>query len=397
MARGPIRINIVALLAAVLILPTAGCSSSNEATGTTPVIIGGVFGLTGADVDLDVPTKRGAELAVQELNHAGGLSGRTVTMQVVDCKSDSSDAAAAVNTIQAYHEGTLVGFVGLTDSDPALGAGTAATKLHLPFVTAGATYPRLPDLTGRSMFLACFGDNVQAAAGAEFAYNVLKKRRAFVLYNRDRTYTTKLSDYFRTRWTELGGSVTSELSYAASMTDFSSEVAAIKATDADLIYAAAMPEDVEAITQQLRAAGVVMPIVGGDGWDVPSLPHDLGATGDSVYYSTHAFLGDTSGAMKKFNASYNAKYGVMPENAFAALGYDAAMLLADAAERAGLVSDGTKTIETLEATQNFQGVTGSISFSANSHVAKKTVSIIGVMNGAVRLETAFVPISIPAP
>lgn len=384
------------LLTALFLGSVAGCASEVE-TAATPVVIGGVFGLTGGDVDLDVPTMHGAELAIQELNDAGGLLGRTVKMQVVDCKSDSAGAVSAVNTVAGTHEGTLLGYVGLSDSDPALGAGNAATKLNLPFVTAGATYPRLPQLTGRSMFLACFGDNVQAAAGAEFANILLKKQRAFILYNKDQTYTLKLSDYFRTRWSELATTIAGEANYAASPTDFSTQIAAIRSSGADFVYAAAMPEDVEAIAQQMRAAGLTIPIIGGDGWDIPSLPADLGAAGDSIYYSTHAFLDDTEVATKKFMASYKAKFGAAPTTAFAALGYDAIILLADAAKRAGSVSDGSKTMTALEATQNYVGVTGVISFTPTSHVPKKTVTIIGIRNGAAFLETAFIPASIPAP
>jgi branched-chain amino acid transport system substrate-binding protein len=392
----------VTVLVALCLASFIGCasteeSSSNSNTTSHVVVIGGVFGLTGGDIDLDVPTLLGAQLAVQELNATGGLLGDTVKMHVADCKRDSADAASAVTQIASTHEGTLIGFIGLSDTDPALGAGKAATKLNLPFVTAGATYPRLPQLTGRSMFLACFGDNVQAAAGAEFAYNILRKRRVFIIYNHDRTYTVKLLNYFQHRWEELDNNIAGITSYGQSESDFSRQVADIKSSTADFIYAAAMPEDVEALTNQLRAAGVTIPIVGGDGWDIPTFPADVGSAGDSVYYSTHAFLGDISAAMKKFSASYKTMFGDTPTSAFAALGYDAVMLLADAAKRAGSVVDGGKTIGALEATQNFLGVTGSISFTPDSHVPKKTVSIIGVMNAAAHLEAAFVPASIPAP
>src|ERR1051325_1790735 len=199
------------LLCVALLLAVTGCAATDEAS-TKPIVIGGVFGLTGGDRDLDIPTMHGAQLAVREINAAGGIDGHTVLLDDEDCLSDSAGASAAVNKIAAANT-NVIGYVGLTDSDPALGAGMAATALGLPFVTAGATYPKLPDITGRSMFLACFGDNVQAAAGAEFAHDSLQKKSVFILYNKDQTYTRKLTDYFRVRWNELVGPITVEVGY----------------------------------------------------------------------------------------------------------------------------------------------------------------------------------------
>src|SRR5436190_16491104 len=92
------RSLFAAVIAACFVSALSGCASEVE-TIPTPIVIGGVFGLTGADVDLDVPTMHGAQLAVQELNDAGGLLERTVKMQVVDCNSTSSGAVSAVNAI----------------------------------------------------------------------------------------------------------------------------------------------------------------------------------------------------------------------------------------------------------------------------------------------------------
>src|SRR4051812_35754002 len=109
---------VTTLITLFVIAFFTGCASTEESSTTLPVVIGGVFGLTGGDVDLDVPTLHGAELAVKEINDAGGLFGHTLKLQVADCKSDGADAAAAVSSIAKTHDGTLIGYVGLSDSDP---------------------------------------------------------------------------------------------------------------------------------------------------------------------------------------------------------------------------------------------------------------------------------------
>jgi len=91
---------------------------------------------------------------------------------------------------------------------------------------------------------------------------------------------------------------------------------------------------------------------------------------------------------------YQDTYGVAPENAFAALGYDTMRLLADAIKRAG-TTDAQAIIQALEATQNFAGITGAISFSAGIHIPKKGVTIIAIRDGRFTLATEVVPEEIP--
>src|SRR6476660_2132116 len=98
--------------------------------------------------------------------------------------------------------------------------------------------------------------------------------------------------------------------------------------------------------------------------------------------------------IKKFIAAYNSEYGHDPENAFAALGYDAMYLLADAIKRAGS-TDAQAIKKAIEATKNFPGITGAITFSADAHVPQKGVTIIAVKGGKFTLGAEVVPDKVP--
>jgi len=280
-----------------------------------------------------------------------------------------------------------------------LASGPTIQKAGLPFVTAGATSPKIPSQVGDMLFLACFGDNVQAAAGAQFGYQKFGKS-AYLLWDKGIEYTTLLGSYFKTAYTDMGGSIVLEDQYDDKATDFSAQIAKVKAlpVQPDFYYIAAMPYNVGTVVKQFRDAGLTGPIIGGDGYDDPSWIVAAGAASEDVYFTTHALNDGTEGseAYKAFFAAYKAKYQHDPENAFAALGYDAIYLLADAITRAGS-TDPVAIQKALEETKNFSGITGLITFGAGEHIPQKSVTIIALKGGKYTPGAELVPSKVPAP
>jgi branched-chain amino acid transport system substrate-binding protein len=269
----------------------------------------------------------------------------------------------------------------------------------IPFITVGATSPKIPSQVGDMMFLACFGDNVQAAVGAEYSYEKFG-HNAYLLWDKGVEYTTLLGSYFESRFKELGGNIVLKESYDDKATDFSAQIAKIKALNPkpDFYYVAAMPYNIGPLVKQFRDAGIDGPIVGGDGYDTPDLVKVAGPSTSKVFFTTHALMDASIGTdgIKKFIAAYKAEYGNDPENAFAALGYDTIYLLADAVKRAGS-TDSAAVKSAIEQTKDFKGITGSITFSADSHVPQKGVTVIDVEGGKLTLGGEVVPQKVPAP
>ncbi len=262
------------------------------------------------------------------------------------------------------------------------------------FLTSGATSPLLPQQVPDWLFLACFGDNVQAAAGAEWAYDALKARTVAVLYKESSAYARLLHLYFERRFKALGGSVVAVVPY--SLEDIASKPQALP--KADLIYLAAQPDDVAAAVPAIRAAGIDAPILGGDGLDIGAA--DWAAIGDAsgVYYTTHAYLGadNPDPTVKTFLEAFARAYPDAEPDAFTALGYDAARLLMAAIARAGS-TDPTAVRDALAATRDFAGVTGTISFTPGSQIPGKSVTIMAVKGGRESFETSVIPKHVPAP
>jgi branched-chain amino acid transport system substrate-binding protein len=356
------------------------------------VVVGAAYDVTGAQAGLDRPSARGARLAVEQVNGNGGVLGRPVDLVMVDGASEPPVAHERTAELLRQNPSTA-GVFGLSDTNMVLAAAPVAAADERVFLTSGATSPLLPAQVPQWLFLACFGDNVQAAAAAEWIFTTRGARTASIAWSTSNDYTRLLQKYFTERFEQLGGRILSRVGYDPATVD-AATLAAL--APADVIFLAAQPEDAVAVTAMLRGAGITTPIVGGDAFDTsawtahPSL-------GD-VYFTTHAYLGaDSSDArVLAFRALYLGAYPNAEPDAFTALGYDAAQLLLDAIERAG--SDDPKDVRAaLAATKDFPGVTGTISYGPGDRIPMKSVTILAIDRGATRFVTSFVPQSVPAP
>jgi branched-chain amino acid transport system substrate-binding protein len=385
-------------VAVVVSLALTACGGTGTSSGSAEKIkIGGGFALTGDEASLDVPAANGAKLAVKEINAAGGVLGKQIDFIIHD--SQYQTPVAQQTAKQFVEQDKVQAMIGYTDTDSILASGPTIQAAGIPFITVGATSPKIPSQVGDVMFLACFGDNVQAAVGAEYALKNFGKN-AYLLSDKGVEYTTLLAAYFKSRFEEAGGTTVLEDSYDDKATDFSAQIAKIKAlsTQPDFYYVAAMPYNVGPVIKQMRDAGLDGPVVGGDGYDTPDLVKVAGAAANNVFFTTHALIDATNGTdgIKKFIAAYKAEYGNDPENAFAALGYDTVYLLADAIKRAGSM-DAAALKTAIEATKDFPGITGKITFAPGSHVPQKGVTVIEVKDQKFTLAGEVVPEKVPAP
>ncbi len=389
------RLFVITVFTIIASLILAACGGGGGGA-SGPINIGGGFALTGAESSLDLPAANGAQLAAKEINAAGGVLGRQINLIVHDSQY-KMDVTAQVAK-QFVEQDKVVAVIGFTDTDSVLAAGPTIQAAGLPFITAGATSPKIPSQVGDKMFLACFGDNVQAAAGAEYSFKNFGKN-AYLLWDKGVEYTTLLGGYFKASFTEMGGTIVLEDSYEDAATDFSAQIAKVKALSPqpDFYYISAMPYNVGPVVKQFRDAGLTGPIVGGDGYDTPDILSVAGDAANGVWFSTHALMdaqGGTDG-IKKFIAAYNKEYGHDPENAFAALGYDTMYLMADAIKRAGS-TDAAAITKAIAETKNYPGITGAITF-ADSHVPQKGVTLIKIDGGKFTLGAEVVPEKVPAP
>ena len=380
------------LVATVLAFIAPSTTSGPAAAADQPVVIGAMFNLTGGQKDLGLPTSEGARLAVDLANADGGVLGRHVNMILVDGATQPETIARQARQF-FQDEPAIAGLIGFSDTDMVLAAAPVAAEHGRVFITSGATSPLLPREVPDFLYLACFGDNVQAAAGAEWAYAELGARTVAVLFGEESTYTQLLHSYFEARFKELGGQVLAAQPYR--LEELSAKVRALP--KADLIYLAATPDHVPTAILELRKAGIAAPILGGDGLDIgagwTSVEH-----ADDIFFTTHAYVGadNPDPAVQQFRAAFAKMYGDKEPSAFTALGYDTARLLMAAIEAAGS-TDPAAVRNAVAATKDFSGVTGVISFEAGSQIPRKSVTVMAVNGGKQSFRASVLPEKVPPP
>ncbi|MGN0369268.1 MAG: ABC transporter substrate-binding protein [Butyrivibrio sp.] len=380
------RIFALALAAVMSVaLVMTGCGKKEGSGSSDTINVGTVFNTTGYMAAYEEPAANGFKLAVDEINAAGGINGKKITYNTINGQSDPAQNASATTKLIDVNNSVVV--AGVCESNLAITAGTAAQDAGVPFITVGATLPDMPDRVGDGFFLAPYGDNTQAYALAEYAYNDLGLRTAYVIEDSTSEYTLALSKYFKEKFKELGGEIVLEDSYDENgYTDYSASVSKVVALDEkpDLLFFSSFTDQAPIMLQQYRAQGLDMPVMSGDGFDSITIAEIAGDDANNVYYSTHVNLDESSDVVTKFKAAYKEKFGTEPENAFAALGYDTMYLIKYAIENyvdGDITSDSIK--EALGKVTGFVGVTGSISYENGSHVPSKSVSLNKFENGEV--------------
>jgi branched-chain amino acid transport system substrate-binding protein len=355
-----------------------------------PIKIGALYNATGGMSSLDGPSLKGAQLAAKIVNENGGVLGRQIELLAPDTRTDQQETAKAAQRVLS--EGVVAG-IGQSDTTFVMAAAPLFQEAGIPFVTSGATHPELPQWVGNYFFMTPFGDDDQSYAIADYAVDELEAKTAVVWTDQSMDFTKALSKFFKERFVERGGEILAEDSFMMGDTDFSAQIARLKSTEPapDIIFVSAIPTEAGLSVKQIREAGLELPIVSGDGFDTDLVATTPGPDlANDVWFSTHTYRGDDRPEVEKFIADYQEEYGIEPENAFAPLGYDALMLVVNAIERAGS-AEPDAIRDALEKTRDFQAVTGTISYTRESMVPPKPISIISVHNGKFDVESIWRP------
>lgn len=315
--------------------------------------------------------RRGVELALAEINEAGGINGAPL---VIDFRDDKGDGAEAARIAQAFvDDARVMGVVGHVSS----GAMVAASKVYDGNLAAVATTASSAELTGISpwVFRVISSDSANGVDLARFAER-LGKRRALVLYEND-SYGRGLADAFRR---QFSGDVVSFDPIDGAATDAETFVAYAIAQRTDLVFVAGTERSGIALLRQARALGLTADFLGGDGW--------TGVVGDPVA-AEGALVGapftalDPRPEAQRFVQAFRAKFSTDPDGN-AALAYDATWVMAAGLREVG--ADRSKLRDWLASrtTRNpVPGVTGNISFLLTGDPVGKSFTMTRVRNGAL--------------
>jgi branched-chain amino acid transport system substrate-binding protein len=325
-------------------------------------------------LDYTLGTRQGIELAVSELNAAGGIRGRPLEIRWTDDGASGHDAVATATHLVA--DRSVLGVIGHMNSDAMLAAAPIYDG-HLVAVSPAATSP---DLSGISpwIFRVIASDSVTGATLAHFATDGLKARQAAVLYENN-AYGRGLARAFQTRF---GGTVSFYTPIDANEADFGYEpyITTLGRLHPDVVFVAGLTTSGTAILHEAKRQRLGAAFIGGDGWT--GINADT-ADAENVYVATPFVNSDARAAVQQFVTAFQARYHTMPEED-AALAYDATRLLATAIATAGPRRGAVREyLTTLDATHAYVGVTGAYHFLGSGDPADHPFVIARVHRGAL--------------
>lgn len=355
-----------------LITSFALASALSAVHAADPIKIGHLASITGSEAAFGTSSDNGVRLAAEERNAAGGLLGRPIEIVTVDDQSKNQEVNNCMTKL--IQQDKVVAVVGEIASSNTIAAAPAAQRNKIPLVTPGATNP---DVTKRGdyVFRVCYTDDFQGRVIAEFAYKKLNVKTAAIITDQASAYSISLSKIVKDNFEKLGGKVLKEVSYKKTDNDYKAQVNEALQAKPDVLFLTGYYTNVGNIVQTARKSGFNGPCVGGDGWDADALYQIGGKALDNCYFTNHYSPDAPNPRTKGFIEKYQTKHGAVPD-AMAVLGYDAAIVLFDAIDRAKS-AEGPKIRDALAATKDFPALTGNITIDKDRN-AKKGIVIIGI-------------------
>ena len=305
----------------------------------------------------------GAQLAVEQINAAGGVLNRKLELVVYDDEAKPAQAIPVANKLIGQDR-VVMGISGSYSGATRSAAGIFQ-EAGIPYISAYAIHP---DITraGEYVFRTSFLGHVQGKAGAKLIGEMMGKKRV-VMITLQNDFGQSLAAGFEEMAPTFGITVVGAYQYSIKDRQFGAIVAKIKADDPEAIYASGYYFTAGPLVSQLRAAGITCPIIGQEGYDSQKFIEIAGAAAEGVIITTSLDRDSQVPETAEFISAFEKKAGFKADMV-AASGHTAVMVAADAIRRAGS-TDAAKLLAALKAT-DLKVSTGTIRFNALGEVMK---------------------------
>lgn len=351
--------------------------------------IGGSFALTGPIPDPGLDIRHGAELAIDDLNAAGGLEGFMFELVAEDGACDGTQGTNVGNKFAA--DETIVAVTGGTCSGETFGLMPILQEARIPFVSPSATNPDITSADCDVCNRVALSDALQGATDAGFVFDALGLTIVAVVHDNS-DYGKGLAEIFRNDIAGLGAEVTSFEGVQVGDTDFRAMLARIGAGGPQAIFFAGYSTEAGLIAQQMTETPGLedTAFMSVDGAYTQQYLEAAGAAAEGTYISFVA--GANSEVMNAdFDAKYMEKYGVSPDDLgpFHSQSYDSVKLIAAALaavaavdDNGNLVIDREELISAIRSADAFAGLTGTIKCDSIGECGAGGVQIFQVTGGA---------------
>ncbi|WP_306183600.1 MULTISPECIES: branched-chain amino acid ABC transporter substrate-binding protein [unclassified Streptomyces] len=377
-------------------LTLTACGSRNNDSkggdsGNVTVTIGVDAPLTGQNSATGLGIQYGAKIAVDDANKNKTVPGVTFKLKALDDKA--IPATGQQNATQLVSDKSVLGVVGPLNSGVATQMQQVFATANLvqispsntnPELTQGKNWQTSKSRPFKTYFRTATTDELQGAYAADYAYNGVHAKKAFVVDDKQ-TYGAGLSKIFTEQFTKQGGKVIGTDHVNTGDRDFSTLVTKIKNSGADILYYGGQYDESQVLTKQLKDAGAKIPLFGGDGMFTPTYIKTAGKAAEGDLVTSIGVPVDTLPAAKDFVATYKAKKYPGDYGTYGSYAYDATTAIIKAVGQ--VVKDGKipadarqQVVDAVQKT-SFDGLSGKISFDQYGDTTNKQLTVYQVTNG----------------
>lgn len=374
------RIISIILVAVLIMSVFTGCNSSSKTGKGDTIKIGVASPFTGDYAQFGEYTKDGVELAVEEINAAGGVLGKPIEIVYGDDKGDSKEAVSVAQKFAS--DSSIVGIVGHFFSGATLAAGPIYQQNKIPTIAMASTNPDVANI-GDYVYRINVGDNYQGLQLAGLLNSKGFEKVSVIYDNSD--YGKGVSDVFSKSFKELGGEVVVNESYLGGQDkDFSIILTKIKNSGTEAIILASYYSEAALIIQQARNLGIEVPFYASDSLYTEDFINLAGKDANGTYVVAYFHETDPSESAQEFIKKFTAKYNKKVDS-WSPYCYDAMYLMADAIKRAGS-TDREKIKEAIASTTDFKGATGVANYENAREPLGKDLIVLIVEDGEYKVE-----------
>ncbi len=387
------------LLALILIFALAACGSDDTAADTTAtpsgdtsttadagdtIYFGVNYELTGSNPIIGESAIKGIDMAVNEINEAGGITVGDKTYKLAYKALDNgfNTDESALNTQQFADDKSIVAMVGPNDSDMCMAGSAIVKEYGLPMIAPWSTLVELTD--NPYIFRCCFTDNFQGYILAKYAYEYEGATTAAILYDMSNPYNVGVAENFKKAFEDFGGSIVEYQTYNGKTgeSDFTSQMTKIAQANPDILLLPNFYEEIITQTTQARDMGYTGKFMGSDTWgDDSLLTWDTENLLDGAIWCGHYHKDVASDMALKFIDNYHTIYGTEGDpNDIVALNYDSVYILKLAIEKAQSL-ERENIHNAFGEIGTYEGVTGTMTWDNGNGDPTKSAVVIQISGG----------------
>ena len=382
----------VMLVAAMAVTALTGCGSNSGSSSKKDAdkyYIGGIGPTTGATAIYGTAVKNGAQIAVDEINAAGGINGKQIEYRFEDDQNDAEKSVNAYNTLKDWGMQMLVG---TTTTTPCIAVAGKTASDNLFQITPSASAPSVLSSGNGNIFQVCFTDPNQGIASAQYIAENKLAKKVGIIYDSSDVYSSGIEEKFEAEAKDKGLQIVSKAAFTAdSKTDFGTQLQKAKDAGADLLFLPIYYQEASIILKQADTMGYKPKFFGVDGMDgILTVENFDTKLAEGVMLLTPFAADAKDKAVQNFVKTYKEKYEDTP-NQFAADSYDAVYALKAAIEESKATPDmsASDMCDALKGAMTkikMQGLTGGedgLTWNESGEVTKSPKAVI-IKNGAYK-------------